>query len=346
MTPPAKWQAHFAISHLNTMAAPSIAQYYVEANTEEALVETVRVAGAERVSVNILAGGSNLLCPTIVEGLVLRPTMSGIAASVEQDSQQVILTISAGENWHDLVRWSIANGYYGIENLALIPGTVGAAPVQNIGAYGVELSDVLQSVKWLDLGTQSFHRFSRQECQLGYRDSIFKRELSGRAVITEVVLRLNLQSKPNISYKPLAEYFAQSDQAVTSQSVFEAVCRERQSKLPDPKKVPNSGSFFKNPVIAQKQFKEIKVRNPEMPCYPQPGGVVKVPAAWLIDKCGFKGKQVCGLVVHAKQALVLTNPNACDLPAILAASDKIAKSVFETFGIALEREPQILGVHR
>ncbi|HEY7771639.1 MAG TPA: UDP-N-acetylmuramate dehydrogenase [Marinagarivorans sp.] len=343
MTPPANWREQYDISRLNTMAAPSRAQYFVEVNAEDALLDAVRAAKAADLSVSILAGGSNVLCPPLVEGLVVQPSLLGQSVVVAPCGLHAVVTVQAGENWHQLVRWCVANGYYGLENLALIPGRVGAAPIQNIGAYGVELSDVLLSVKWLDLNTERFYRFDRQDCQLGYRDSIFKRELSGRAVITEVTLQLNLQANPSIRYQPLADYFSQTGCAVTPQAVFDAVCRERESKLPDPKKTPNSGSFFKNPVITQKQFEALKAQYPAVPSYPQGGDAVKIPAAWLIDQCGLKGQNVCGLLVHAKQALVLTNPKKRDLATILAASDKIAACVFDAFAVKLEREPQILG---
>lgn len=337
------WQNHVDISHLNTMAAPSVAEYYLEVTSQEALVEAVKAAQTQSLLVHLLGGGSNVLCPLFISGLVLRPLMRGVSAEVKRESQQVLVTIGAGENWHQLVEWSLAQGYYGLENLALIPGSVGAAPIQNIGAYGVELSDCLHSVKWFDLQQHCFKTYSKDECELGYRESIFKHQLKGRAVITEIVVQLNLAAAPIIHYKPLAEYFEHSATAVTPLAVFNAVCEQRNSKLPNPDDTPNSGSFFKNPVVSMQKLTALQKEFPSIPFYPQPDNNAKIPAAWLIDQCGLKGSGVQGLVVHAKQALVLTNPNKLALKSILSASNEIANTVLQRFDLILEREPQILG---
>lgn len=337
------WQNHVDISHLNTMAAPCAAEHYLEVTSQEALVAAVKAAQTKQLSIHLLGGGSNVLCPPFIHGLVLRPLIKGISVEVTPDAKQVLLTIGAGENWHQLVEWSLGQGYYGLENLALIPGSVGAAPIQNIGAYGVELSDCLHSVKWFDLHEHDFKTFSKDECDLGYRESIFKHQLKGRAVITAVVIQLNLAATPIIHYKPLAEYFEHSTIPVTPLAVFNAVCQQRNSKLPNPDDTPNSGSFFKNPVVSMRKLVALQKEFPSIPFYPQSGDSVKIPAAWLIDQCGLKGSCLQGLLVHGKQALVLTNPRKLTLKAILSASDEIANHIFQRFDIALEREPQVLG---
>ena len=337
------WQNHVDISHLNTMAAPCVAEHYLEVTSQADLVAAVKAAQTQQLSIHLLGGGSNVLCPPFIHGLVLRPLIQGICVEVKPSAKQVLLTIGAGENWHQLVEWSLAQGYYGLENLALIPGSVGAAPIQNIGAYGVELSDCLHSVKWFDLHTHCFKSFSKDDCKLAYRESIFKHQLKGQAVITEVVIQLNLVAAPVIHYKPLAEHFEHSAAPVTPLAVFNAVCLQRNSKLPNPDEIPNSGSFFKNPVVSVQKLARLQKEFPAIPFYPQSGDSVKIPAAWLIDQCGLKGRCVQGLVVHAKQALVLTNPRKLTLEAVLSASDEIANHIIQRFGIALEREPQVLG---
>ena len=337
------WQSHLDISHLNTMAMPCVAEHYAEVSAEDALVSAIKAAQSQHLSLHVLGGGSNVLCPPLIQGLVLRPLIKGIFSDIQHKKGQVLLTVGAGENWHQLVEWTLGQGYYGIENLALIPGCVGAAPIQNIGAYGVELSDVLDSVKWFDLQTHSFKTFSAEACELGYRESVFKQRLKGQAIITAVTLKLSLEPSPVIHYKPLAEHFANSAGPVTPKAVFDAVCKQRNAKLPNPGAIPNSGSFFKNPVVSLSQLAHLQKKFPDIPFYPQPSTCAKIPAAWLIDQCGLKGCQVHGLVVHAKQALVLTNPKRLELSAVINASEEIAATVRQRFDVQLEREPQILG---
>ena len=336
------WQSHLDLSHFNTMAVPCVAEYFTEVSSEETLVSAIKAAQAQHLSLHVLGGGSNVLCPPFIQGLVLRPLIKGISSDIQHKNGQVLLTVGAGENWHQLVEWTLAQGYYGIENLALIPGCVGAAPIQNIGAYGVELSDVLDSVKWFDLQTHSFKTFSAEACELGYRESVFKQRLKGQAIITSVTLKLSLEPSPVIHYKPLADHFANSAGPVTPKAVFNVVCQQRNAKLPNPDAIPNSGSFFKNPVVSLSQLAHLQKTFPDIPFYPQSGACAKIPAAWLIDQCGLKGCQVHGLVVHAKQALVLTNPNKLALSAVIKASEEIAARVQQRFNVQLEREPQIL----
>ncbi|WP_054113983.1 UDP-N-acetylmuramate dehydrogenase [Marinagarivorans algicola] len=339
----------FDISHLNTMGMPCRAEHFIAANNETELESAIKTAQQHHLALHILGGGSNVLCQPYIHGLVLVPALKGIEVKSEvgkAGAHEVLVTVNAGENWHKLVIWSLANGYFGLENLALIPGCVGAAPIQNIGAYGVELADVLDTVKWLDCNTGLYHTFSAAQCELAYRDSIFKRTLKGRAVITQITLRLSTQACPIIHYKPLADHF--KSKPVSAQLIFEEVCKQRNSKLPNPQQIPNSGSFFKNPIIDARTFEQLSAlaRDKwacEVPHYLQPDGTIKIPAAWLIDKAELKGADIEGLKVHDRQALVLTNPNKKPLNAVLDASDFITSTIRQRFGITLEREPQILG---
>ena len=337
------WQPNADLGPLNTMACPSVAEYLVAVENESELAEHINSAQQQGMPWHILGGGSNILCPPRVQGLVIRPLIRGISAQAQ--GHCVYVTVGAGENWHALVAWCLAQGYYGLENLALIPGNAGAAPIQNIGAYGVEVGERLHAVRWYDAHERCFKCFSPEQCLLDYRDSIFKQALKSRAVITHITLRLSRVAAPCIHYAPLAQYFATLPaSAVTPQAVFDAVCELRQSKLPDPKTLPNCGSFYKNPIIARQALGHLQQSFVHIPFYDYDPLRVKIPAAWLIDQAGLKGQNLQGLRVHDQQALVLTNPHGSDLLQVLAASDVIVKAVQAKFGIAIEREPQVLGV--
>ncbi len=336
------WQANTDLSQLNTLAVPSAAEYFLCVQTAEALADAIQQAKAKKLSFHILSGGSNVLCQPYISGLVIQPKIQGI--TVEQPDthkdKSVRLTVGAGESWHAFVDWCLTQGYYGLENLALIPGWVGAAPIQNIGAYGVEVSHFLKAVHWYDCDNARQVVYSQEQCQLGYRDSIFKRELKGRAIITHVVFELPLKPNPVLNYAPLKTLF--DGKQATPRAVFDAVCQVRGQKLPDPSDIPNCGSFFKNPVISAQQFSSLQALHPKIPHYPQRTGDIKIPAAWLIDQAGLKGQWVEGLRVHVDQALVLTNPNGQGFDHVMAAEQAIIARVKEVFGVRLEAEPQIL----
>jgi UDP-N-acetylmuramate dehydrogenase len=335
------WHSCFDISHLIAMATPAIAENYVALSTEAQLLEVIKGARQRSLPVHVLGGGSNVLCPPSISGLVIAPKILGVEIEISNDD--ILLRIGAGENWHNVVVWALSKNYFGLENLALIPGCAGAAPIQNIGAYGVEIASLLERVRWFDCDNHRFIEFNAEQCELGYRDSIFKHGLKGKAIITQIVLRLTRFQNPNIQYQPLADFFAQSGQDPTSQNLFNVVCKLRNSKLPDPHDIPNCGSFFKNPVITADSFAILLQRYPDIPSYPQNADYLKIPAAWLIEKVGLKGKNIAGLVVHHQQALVLTNPNRLPLSKVLTASATIIQQVRQQFGITLEMEPQILG---
>lgn len=335
---PACWQQEADLSQKNTLAAPCTAAFYVEVKSEAELVEQVRAAKSLKLPVFVLSGGSNILCPERIDGLVIAPRMQGIEAQTSDD--HVLVKVAAGENWHGFVEHCLRQNWFGLENLALIPGLCGAAPIQNIGAYGVELCDFLVSVRFYHIERDCFVELTNSDCEFGYRDSVFKQALRGKAIITAMTLKLSKTPKLVCEYGPLKAMFGDGES--TPKALFDAVCELRRAKLPDPQKIPNAGSFFKNPIITEKQFLALKSSYSKVPSFPVASGYVKVPAAWLIDQAGLKGRGVGALTVHSQQALVLTNPQCESLAAILEAADIIAEKVNAQFAIELEREPQIL----
>jgi UDP-N-acetylmuramate dehydrogenase len=261
---------------------------------------------------------------------------------VDENEEFVWLKVAAGENWHQLVVFSLDNALYGLENLSLIPGSVGAAPIQNIGAYGVEIKELVAELSALNIRSGLSVTFTNESCQFGYRDSIFKQSLKDQYVITSVTFRLRKQPHLNLTYPALRAALANTLEAdITPQQVSAAVIDIRQTKLPDPAVIPNVGSFFKNPVISQQQFDALKAENPTIVSYPSAANQVKLAAGWLIDQAGWKGREVGGAAVHEQQALVLTNPRKSSGQAVLALADLIKQSVFEQFGVMLEMEPRI-----
>ncbi|MBL7711547.1 MAG: UDP-N-acetylmuramate dehydrogenase [Chitinophagaceae bacterium] len=289
----------------------------------------------------VLGGGSNILCTGPVSGLVIANKIKGIRL-VQEDEQAVWLEVASGEVWHDLVLYAIERGWYGIENLALIPGTVGAAPIQNIGAYGVEVRDTIAWVQYFDWNDASFDTLSNEACRFGYRDSIFKQELKNRVFITSVCFRLPRKSTVNTSYGAIEEELRLAGVSEPGPAdVAAAVIRIRSSKLPDPKVIGNAGSFFKNPVISLQQYLDLKKEHHDMPSYTVDESHVKIPAGWLIERCGWKGYRKDDYGVHAKQALVLVNYGKAEGAQIWQLSGDIVRSVQEQFGIELEREVQV-----
>ena len=326
----------------NTMALAAPAAHFVQAETDAQLREALLLAEREGWPVMVLGGGSNMILAGPVSGLVVRVASRGRRV-LSRGSEQVLIEAEAGESWHQLVCWALDLGLSGIENLALIPGTVGAAPVQNIGAYGVELCDCLDSVQALDRQTGELCWFERGQCDFAYRDSRFKRE-AGRYVILRVRLRLWRQARPAVDYAPLAEAWrATGLQAADARVVAALVMRIRQSKLPDPLILPNAGSFFKNPVVPVDQAQRLAERFPSMPRYAQAGGGVKLAAAWLIDQAGWKGFRDGAAGVHSEQALVLVNHGGATGAQILALAARIRADVLTRYGVELEQEPPVVG---
>ncbi|OUR94391.1 UDP-N-acetylenolpyruvoylglucosamine reductase [Flavobacteriales bacterium 34_180_T64] len=291
----------------------------------------------------ILGGGSNMLLTKDVEDLVVHINLKGIEVLTENDSH-VTLKVYSGENWHEFVLWCLAHNYGGIENLSLIPGNIGTAPIQNIGAYGVELKDVFVSCEAIDLRSNTIQQLSKSDCQFGYRDSIFKRKEKGKFVITSVALRLT-KTNHNLhtEYGDInSELQNMNIDHPTIQEISKAVVAIRQRKLPDPKEIGNSGSFFKNPILSKKQFDTLKQSFPEIPSYPISDDSIKIPAGWLIEKAGFKGKTFENYGVHKKQALVLVNYSDAKGADILKLAHLIQKTIKRIFNVTIETEVNII----
>lgn len=330
----------YQLQDYNSLALPGTAEYFCTVSTEAELQQALTFGRDKHLKVHVLGGGSNTLVNGDIRGLVIHPDLRGISTLADEDNS-VILRVAAGENWHQTVKFCLDNRLYGIENLALIPGLVGAAPIQNIGAYGVELAEVLESVCLVYMATSETEILSAERCQLGYRDSLFKGELRDQVVITHVDLRLSRVPVINLSYPALAAELP--DGEVTPVDVFNAVCQLRMAKLPDPQQIPNAGSFFKNPILDAEASSKLISAHPNIPCYPQDEGYCKFPAAWFIDQAGWKGCRHGNVGVHDKQALVLVNFGCATGRELLAFAQEIAADVQQKFGVDLEMEPVTLG---
>lgn len=290
----------------------------------------------------VLGGGSNIVLTRDVSQVVLKVEVPGIRL-LEDRPDAWIVEAGAGESWHGVVAWTLAHGLPGLENLALIPGTVGAAPVQNIGAYGLELKDRFESLDAVDLITGRSVTLRASACRFGYRDSIFKQDLAGKSLITRVRLRLPKPWKPVLGYLDLERRRIESGVEVpTAQQVFDWVCDIRRAKLPDPGVIGNAGSFFKNPVVTPEQCRDIIGRDPEIVHYPMPDGSYKLAAGWLIDACGWKGKTIGRAGVYERQALVLVNRGGATGAEVVTLARAIQESVYGRFGIRLEPEPVVV----
>ena len=325
----------------NSLGIAARARFFCQARSIEEVRHALTWADSEGTETLILGGGSNLVFAGDFDGLVLQVAITGRRWE-QVDGDAATLTLGAGESWHECVMYAASVGYRGIENLALIPGTVGAAPVQNIGAYGTELCDTLVDVTALDRASGEEVTLTNQQCRFSYRDSLFKRN-PGRYVITRVRLRLSRSRPLKLDYRDLAEYFAGEDLAsLTVEEVAQAVMAVRHRKLPDPAQLPNAGSFFKNPVIPIEDWHRLQARYPDVPGYPE-DRVAKVAAAWLIDQCGWKGYREERVGVHNRQALVLVNHSDGSGADVLRLASRIQADVQARFNIELEMEPGVVG---
>ncbi|MTI14675.1 UDP-N-acetylmuramate dehydrogenase [Sansalvadorimonas verongulae] len=326
----------------NTMGISCFARYLTRVTSEQQLSEVLLWAKAENLPVCPLGEGSNVVFSGDYEGLVILVAITGCETT--ESNGRVLVKAGAGENWHGFVRWALDQGLYGIENLSLIPGCVGAAPIQNIGAYGVEIKDVFHSLQAMDVTTGEVISLDADACQFGYRDSVFKGELRDRYVITSVTLSLSKVFESCLGYGHLQKEVLQEagDQPVTGQLVSDVICRIRNAKLPSPEHLGNAGSFFKNPVICDGHYKELLKTEPDIVLFPAGNGRWKLAAGWVIEHCGFKGVvRESGAGVYKHQALVLVNHGSADGQAILALAEEIQQAVRERFGVLLEREPRV-----
>lgn len=335
-------QQNVSLQSFNTFGLSAEAAYYAEITSGEELLQLSDSKEWELPKF-ILGGGSNILLLNNFDGLVIHMNNKGIELIAEND-EQVILKVQAGENWHQFVLYTLAQGYSGLENLSLIPGCVGASPMQNIGAYGVEIKDVFVELTAFHMHKKEFHNFTKEECEFGYRSSIFKTKEKGNYIISDVTFQLSKKEKINTSYGAIKATLKEKGiNKPTSKDVSEAVIAIRQSKLPDPAEIGNSGSFFKNPVIDHSQFNILQNNYPDVPFYAVGENEIKVPAGWLIEQCGFKGKIVGNTGTYKNQALILVNRGNATGEEIWNFALQIQKTVDEKFGITLEPEVNLIG---
>lgn len=331
---------NFPLKDLNTFGVAANARYYAAFDSIASLNDILSKYPGQPLL--ILGGGSNVLLTKDFEGLVLKNDIRGIR-KVSEDAEFVYIRAGAGENWHQFVLHTIEQGWGGLENLSLIPGCVGASPMQNIGAYGVEIKDVFEQLTAFHLNERSNYTFRAQACEFGYRESVFKRKYKGQFVIADVTFRLRKQPVLNTSYGAIAaELKARGIEHPTIRDVSDVVISIRQSKLPDPKETGNAGSFFKNPSITIPQFDALKKQYPDIVAYLNPDGTMKLAAGWLIEQAGWKGYRQGDAGVHARQALVLVNHGQATGAEIVALSEQIIASIKEKFGVELEREVNIV----
>lgn len=336
-----KIHQNYNLSKLNTFGVDVNAKFFAEVQNEEDLRELFSLPEFKHNKKIFLGGGSNVLFTKDFDGMVILNKLSGVDIWNE-DNDTVILRAMSGENWHALVEFVAGRGYWGIENLSLIPGTVGAAPMQNIGAYGREIKDVLENVEAYDIETGEKRIFSAEECRLGYRDSVFKNELKDKYFISAITLKLSKLEKKSINYVVLQDYLSKNNIEVTSpKDVSDAVSEIRRSKLPDPKVMGNAGSFFKNVFVTSEEFKKLQAKYPEIPYFEEEDRI-KIPAGWLIERSGWKGKRIGNVGVHDKQALVLVNYGGATGQDLIALAGEVIASVKEKFGLELVPEVNIV----
>ena len=334
-------QENISLKSYNTFGIDKKARFLVKAHHSLDVKSAIAKSRDLGIPLLVLGGGSNILLTQDLEAFVLKMEIKGLSVFNENDDE-VIVKVGEGENWHNFVLHCISNGWAGVENLSLIPGTVGASPMQNIGAYGIEIQSVFYQLIAIDRKTSEERIFTFQDCKFGYRDSIFKSELKDQFIITHVFFRLQKKPVFHISYGAIQSTLEEMGiKQISIQAISEAVIKIRQSKLPDPKVTGNAGSFFKNPTVAIEVYNNLKAEYPEIPSFPNEEGM-KIPAAWLIEQTGWKGKKIGNIGVHPLQPLVLVNYGGGDGMEIKQLSEKIQETVFDKFGIKLHPEVNFL----
>ncbi len=316
----------------NSFSLNENADLILEAESTQDLVYIWSCEEYSRYKKLPLGRGSNTLFCGDFSGIVVLNRLFG--KQVNELENSYLIKVSSGEDWPSFVEWCVDNNYYGVENLAMIPGCVGSSPIQNIGAYGVELKDLCDSVEYLDLTTLKIKKLNNDQCLFGYRDSIFKQQLKDKVIITAVTLRLTKKWEPLLSYGPLASL---NKSGVTVKEVYEKICNIRNTKLPDPKVLGNAGSFFKNPIISNEHYRDLVIEYPNIPAYPF-GNKKKIAAGWLIDNAGLKGFEINGAGVHKEQALVLVNNGNATSADVLELANYVKNKIFEMYKIELEHE--------
>lgn len=334
---PMKIQQNIDLATFNSFGIHQQAAYFADVRQVSDLRAALSFAAQQNLPIQILGGGSNTLFVNDFPGLLVHMNCQGI----EHLADGVSLKVACGENWHKLVEYCLNNELYGIENLALIPGTVGAAPIQNIGAYGVELEQVFVELEAFDTRSGELSTMSKADCEFAYRDSVFKHDSSQSLIVLSVTLGLSHEFAPNIEYYALQEALAGT--TVTAAQLFETVCEIRRRKLPDPAVLGNAGSFFKNPVVSRGKYESLKQQYPDLPAFEtEEADTVKLPAAWLLEKIGSKGRFRGDAAVHSDHALVLVNKGCASGEDVLMLAQELSNSVLQSFGIALQTEVRIV----
>lgn len=335
-----QWQEQVSLKPYNTFGIDVKARYFTQAHDDQQVRQALAQAQQGGLPVLVIGGGSNLLLTRDIDALVLHMASRGRRV-LSDDGERIVVEAEAGEPWHPFVQWTLAQGYCGLENLSLIPGTVGAAPMQNVGAYGVEIKDVFVGLTALDRETGELRDFGLAECAFGYRDSLFKRN-PGRWLILRVRFALNRTLQAHLDYGPVRQRLAERGVTEpTAQVISEAICSIRREKLPDPAELGNAGSFFKNPVVAAEQVERIRAQYPGVVAYLQADGQVKLAAGWLIEQAGWKGHREGDAGVHRLQSLVLVNYGQASGAQMHALARRIQADILERFGVELEMEPNL-----
>jgi UDP-N-acetylmuramate dehydrogenase len=333
-----KLQPNFNLKARNTFGFDASAEFAYEIASPDQIPGLLKQLAVQKMPWRALGGGSNVILPKVLTGATLLINIPGIEIG-ESNSQSSSVSVGAGVNWHEFVSWTLENDLPGLENLALIPGTVGAAPIQNIGAYGIEVGDYIQYVQAYDAQEQAFVTLSKEACQFAYRDSYFKKN-PHRFIVTKVVFEIPKQWQARIHYADLAKQFSES-YTPSAKEIFLAVCKIRTHKLPDPQVIGNAGSFFQNPIVPNEQYETLLHKHPNLVSYPDAAGKRKLAAGWLIDQCGFKGQRMGHVGVYENQALVLVNHGNGTAQDILGLAKCIQDTVRKEFGVSLEIEPNI-----
>jgi UDP-N-acetylmuramate dehydrogenase len=333
-------KSEYSLFGHNAFAIDVKAKFYAAPSSTDELAGLLCIPEFKALKKLIIGGGSNMLFTRDFDGLVIHPEIKG-KSILSTSGNDVVVRAGAGENWDELVQWAVDKSFGGIENLSSIPGDVGACPVQNIGAYGVEVGDLITGVETIEMNSGKIRVFSKEECKFAYRESVFKGELKERYIISSVLFKLSLVPRFNLNYGAIKEELAKFDEIKLS-TVRQAIVNIRAAKLPDPTFIPNAGSFFKNPSITKAQADKLKLKFPGLVHFPNPDGSVKLAAAWMIDQLGWKGKSSHRAGVHDKQALVLVNKGNATGNDILELAAQIRESVLKEFGVELEYEVSVV----
>ncbi|MCK5917966.1 MAG: UDP-N-acetylmuramate dehydrogenase [Cocleimonas sp.] len=332
-------QKNHSLKKHNSFAIEAKSRYFCQIESEDHIDSLLEWQQHSDLPLLLLGGGSNILFINDYQGMTALINTKGITI-VGEDSDFTYIKVNAGENWHQFVRWTVENNYAGLENLSLIPGTVGAAPMQNIGAYGVELADLLHELKAIELTTGKSKTFTQKECFFSYRDSFFKSSAFGKYLIQSITIKSPKKPHWNINYEGVKNSL--EGKTISAKTISNSIIALRQSKLPDPFVIGNAGSFFKNPLLNKEKWQTLKELHPNLPGYPQTDDSIKISAAWLIDKCGWKGKRQGNAGVYKKHALVLVNHGGATGKEIWGIANDIINTVNDKFGIELEAEPRII----